>query len=284
MTQHIPVLAKEILEGLQLKPGMTVIDGTVGLGGHASLMLEQIAPDGKLIGFDRDTRNLELATERLREFGERVTLVHASFADIRNHVTRAQAVLLDLGFSSVHVDDPARGFSFMNDGPLDMRYDIQQSLTAEEVVNSWSREELATLFRQLGEEPKAAIIAKAIFEARRRDRITSTKQLAEVIEEVVARRGKIHPATKVFQALRMIVNDELGELAKGLEAAREVLTPGGRLAVISFHSLEDRQVKLWLKEQKGLLSITKKPIVPGRDEVEDNPRARSAKLRLAERR
>lgn len=283
MPQHIPVLAQEILDLLQLKPGMTVVDGTVGLGGHAKLMLEQIGPTGKLIGFDRDARNLALAADNLRAFGKQVTLVNESFAQMQQHVQQADAVLLDLGFSSVHVDDATRGFSFMADGPLDMRYDQRQTLTAEAIVNGWSREELATLFRRYGEEPKAIFIAKAIFEVRRKHRLTRTSELAELVESVVPRRGKTHPATKVFQALRIAVNDELGEVTKGLIAAGEVLKPGGRLAVISFHSLEDRTVKTWLKEQKTFLSLTKKPVVATRAEILTNPRSRSAKLRVAER-
>lgn len=171
----------------------------------------------------------------------------------------------------------------MSDGPLDMRYDQRQDLTAEVIVNGWSREDLATLFRRYGEEPKAIFIAKAITEARRKQRFTRTSELAELIETVVHRRGKTHPATKVFQALRIAVNDELGEVTKGLTAASEVLVPGGRLAVISFHSLEDRTVKTWLKEQKRFLSLTKKPVVPTRAEILLNPRARSAKLRVAAR-
>ncbi len=284
MTQHIPVLAKEILDQLQLKPGMTVVDGTVGLGGHAALMLQQIGPNGKLIGFDRDARNLALAKDNLKQFSSQVTLVNDSFAHMSEHVAQADAILLDLGFSSVHVDDPTRGFSFMTDGPLDMRYDQRQTLTAEAIVNSWSRDELATLFRRYGEEPRAVQIAKAIFEARREQRITTTGQLADIVSAVVPRRGKTHPATKVFQALRIAVNDELGEVEKGLAAVVNVLKPGGRLAVISFHSLEDRTVKLWLKKQETFVSLSKKPIVPTRAEVISNPRARSAKLRVAERR
>lgn len=281
--QHIPVLAQEILDLLQLKPGMTVVDGTVGLGGHAKLMLEQIGPSGKLIGFDRDASNLALAAENLRAFGQQVTLINESFAQLSAHVAQADAILLDLGFSSVHVDDPTRGFSFMSDGPLDMRYDQRQTVTAEAIVNSWSRDELARIFRQYGEEPKSIFIAKAIFERRRKERITRTSELAELVESVIPRRGKTHPATKVFQALRIAVNDELGEVTKGLAAASEVLKPGGRIAVISFHSLEDRTVKTWLKEQKIFLSLTKKPVVPARPEILRNPRARSAKLRVAER-
>jgi 16S rRNA (cytosine1402-N4)-methyltransferase len=196
---------------------------------------------------------------------------------------QADGILLDLGFSSVHVDAAERGFSFQNNGPLDMRYDVQGGMTAEDIVNGWSKDELATLFRRLGEEPAAHRIAKAIFDARRTQRITTTVQLADIVSAVVPRRGKTHPATKTFQALRLAVNDELGEVERGLAAAQATLKPGGILAVITFHSLEDRLVKHWLKDAEAFEVLSKKPIVPGRPEILSNPRARSAKLRLARR-
>lgn len=284
MQEHIPVLAKEVIEGLDLKPGQTIIDGTLGLGGHAAMILETTAPSGQLIGIDRDDRNLELAKQRLAKYGDRVRYVNSSFSAMNTLGVLADGVLLDLGFSSVHVDAPERGFSFQNEGPLDMRYDTRGELTAEDIVNGWSKDELATLFRRLGEEPAAHGIAKAIFDARRMQRITTTTQLADIISAVVPRRGKTHPATKTFQALRLAVNDELGEVEKGLEAAQVALKPGGILAVITFHSLEDRLVKHWLKNAAAFETLSKKPIVPGRDEILNNPRARSAKLRLAKRR
>lgn len=282
--QHIPVLAKEVLEGLMLRPGARVLDGTVGLGGHAALMLEATSPDGTLVGFDRDARNLAAARENLSLFGNRVELINDSFGNLAGHSVGAfDAELFDLGFSSVHVDDASRGFSFQNDGPLDMRYDTRQELTAEEVVNSWSRDELTTIFRRYGEESMSPQAAKAIFEARRNDRITSTGQLADIISAVIPRRGKAHPATRVFQALRIVVNDELGEVERGLRAAIEALKPGGRIAVITFHSLEDRLVKNLLREYTNLAIITKKPLAATREEAKANPRARSAKLRIAEK-
>lgn len=283
MDLHIPVLATEVIAGLDLKPGVTIIDGTLGLGGHTALILERTAPDGVVIGIDRDARNLELARERLAKYGDRVRYVHSSFSAMNTLGVEADGVLLDLGFSSVHVDTPERGFSFQNDGPLDMRYDTQGELTAEDIVNGWSKDDLATILRRFGEEPAAHRIAKAIFDARREKRITSTLQLAEIILAVIPRRGKAHPATKTFQALRLVVNDELGEVEKGLQAAQEVLKPGGVLAVITFHSLEDRLVKHWLKDHAEFESLSKKPIAPGRAEVISNPRSRSAKLRLAKR-
>lgn len=284
MTQHIPVLAAEVISGLDLAPGKTIIDGTLGLGGHAALILDQLGPTGQLIGIDRDVRNLELAKDRLANYGDQVRYVHSSFSAMNTLGVKADGILLDLGFSSVHVDAPERGFSFQNDGPLDMRYDTNGELTAETIVNGWSKDELAELLRRLGEEPQARRIANAIFDARRAKRITSTVQLADIVSAVVPRRGKTHPATKTFQALRLAVNDELGEVKKGLEAAAMTLKPGGILAVITFHSLEDRLVKHWLKNSTEFEVLAKKPIVPARSEILSNPRSRSAKLRLARRR
>ena len=249
----------------------------------AALILDATAPDGKLIGIDRDDRNLETAKQNLAKYGDRVRYVHSSFSAMNTLGVQADGVLLDLGFSSVHVDDPMRGFSFQTEGPLDMRYDVQGELTAEAIVNSWSKDELATLFRRLGEEPAAHRIAKAIFDARRVKRITTTLQLADIVSAVVPRRGKMQPATRTFQALRLAVNDELGEIERGLVAAQAALKPGGILAVITFHSLEDRLVKHWLKDSEAFESLSKKPVVPGRPEILSNPRARSAKLRLAKR-
>ena len=281
---HIPVLAKEVIEHLALKPGGRVLDGTVGLGGHAAMMLHATSPDGTLVGFDRDARNLAVARENLSLFGNRVELINDSFGNLAEHAVHAfDAELFDLGFSSVHVDDASRGFSFQHDGPLDMRYDTRQELTAEEVVNSFSRDELAAIFRRYGEEPMAPKVAKAIFEARREQRITTTLQLADIISAVIPRRGKMHPATRVFQALRIVVNDELGEVERGLASAVSALRPGGRIGVISFHSLEDRLVKNFFRERSDVTIITKKPLVAAREEAKANPRSRSAKLRIAEK-
>lgn len=282
--QHIPVLANEVMDGLALKPGARVLDGTVGLGGHARLILEATAPDGELVALDRDHRNLATARENLAAFHYRVTFIHDSFGNIAEHpVGMFDGALLDLGFSSVHVDDARRGFSFMHDGPLDMRYDVKQELTAADIVNSWSRDDLATIFRRYGEEPRAPIVAKAIFEARRANRISTTGELATIISSVIPRTGKTHPATRVFQALRIVVNDELGEVEKGLAGIASVLNSGGRFAIITFHSLEDRLVKVWCKERSDLKPITKKPIVASREEQRTNPRSRSAKLRIVEK-
>lgn len=284
MEGHTPVLAKEVLDGLNLTPGATVIDCTVGLGGHAKLVLEKTDPDGSLIGFDRDARNLERAQEVLLSYTKRVRLIHDSFAHIDLHELPAvDGILFDLGFSSVHVDDASRGFSFQKDGPLDMRYDTTQEITAATIVNNWSPDELSDLFRVYGEEIRAHDIAKAITHARRKERFESTLQLAKLISRVSPRRGKIHPATKVFQALRMEVNDELGQVQLGLEKAVELLKPEGRLCVITFHSLEDRLVKQFIQNNEQLTRISKKPIRAAWEEQRKNPRARSAKLRIAQK-
>jgi len=280
---HIPVLAKEVLEGLALKPGEVVIDGTLGGGGHAALMLKATAPSGRLIGFDRDARNLEIACDGMKGSSDRVTYVHDSFGNMASHVEKADAILLDLGFSSMHVDDASRGFSFMKDGPLDMRYDVSKGETAADIVNGSPREEIAAMLRIYGEEPFANQIAKAITDQRKKKKFETTLELANFIASLSKGRGKIHPATKTFQALRIAVNDELGELERGLKAAEQVLTPGGRIAVITFHSLEDRMVKQFFRDSKVLKGTTKKPIEGSEEEIHSNPRSRSAKLRIAVR-
>lgn len=277
---HIPVMINEVLTGLDLHPGDTILDGTVGLGGHAALILERTAPEGELIAVDRDARNLATAQENLRSFGDRVTFVRASYADMAAHAHDIDGILLDLGFSSVHVDDASRGFSFLHDGPLDMRYDTSKGETAADIVNGATKEELAEMFRIYGEESFAGRIAGAIVAQRRTKKFATTGELAQMIEAMFARRGKAHPATKVFQALRIAVNDELGELKRGLEAAVQTLKPGGRLVIITFHSLEDRIVKQFLKNNEQL-EAQKKAIKPTREETVSNPRARSAKVRVA---
>lgn len=281
---HIPVMANEVLTGLALQAGMRVLDGTVGLGGHAKLMLDATSPNGELVAFDRDDRNLSVAKDVCAEFGDRARFIHDSFANVDQHdVGTFDAMLFDLGFSSVHVDDASRGFSFMNDGPLDMRYDTRQELTAATIVNTWVVEDLATIFRRFGEDPRARIIAKAIVDARREMRITDTHQLAAIVASVVPRQGKIHPATKTFQALRIVVNDELGEVERGLASALALLKPGGRCAVLTFHSLEDRIVKVLFKNSVGFTPVTKRPAVATATEMLENPRARSAKLRIVQK-
>lgn len=291
MSTHIPVLLSEVIHHLQPEPNKSFIDGTVGQGGHAQALLEHVLPGGRqkvLLAIDRDKRNLDVAKKRLARFKDAVVFVNDSFANIKHQAFvhgfhEVDGILLDLGFSSAHVDDPERGFSFQSDGPLDMRYDTSQSLTAAKIVNEWDEPELARIFRQYGEEKQAGKIVKAIVEQRQRHLFERTIELAKCVEGVVPRRGKIHPATRVFQALRIAVNDELGQLRKALPYCVDLLNLGGRLAIISFHSLEDRMVKAFMKERVDLRVITKHVITASEAEVRSNPRARSAKLRVAEK-
>ncbi len=285
---HQPVLLTEVIENLKPEPNDFLIDGTVGLGGHAQALLARVFPGGRLLGIDRDAKNLETARERLSGFGDAVVLVRDSYSHAKTHAAhhgfdRVNGILLDLGFSSVHVDDPTRGFSFVNDGPLDMRFDQSQMLTAEVIVNEWSQEELARVFRLYGEEPKAAQAAEAIVECRKVARIETTASLVECLSKALRRQGRTHGATRVFQALRITVNDELGELERALPDFVDLLVPGGRIAIISFHSLEDRLVKRFLKSRADLSLVNKHVITPSQEEVRKNPRARSAKLRVAEK-
>ncbi len=274
----------EVLLHLKLGSDSRVVDATVGLGGHAEAVLER-APDGKLVGLDRDAASLKLAGEHLARFGDRVTLVQANLADLDRVLpdgfAPVDAVLMDLGYSSWQLAE--RGFSFQTDAPLDLRMDVRSGESAAEVVARWPERELADLIYTYGEEHASRRIAGAIVTARREAPIDTTTRLAEVISTAIPRRGRLHPATKTFQALRVAVNDELGSLERGLAAAERVLAPGGRLAVISFESLSDRIVKRHFKESARLTVITKKVVRPSRDEVRANPRARSAKLRVAER-
>ncbi|HBL39851.1 TPA: 16S rRNA (cytosine(1402)-N(4))-methyltransferase [Candidatus Uhrbacteria bacterium] len=288
---HQPVLLKEVLDGLNLHPGDTVIDGTVGIGGHAAAVWQRIAPDGRLLAIDRDEQNLKLARERLSPFGGRIAFAQGSYADVKklayeHAISSARGILLDLGYASSHVEDPARGFSFQNEGPLDMRYDVSQELTADTLVNLGTQDELADIFRRYGEERQARKIAQAIYTARRKEQFKTTTQLADFIAGLMPRRGRIHPATKIFQALRIVVNDELGELERALPELVDMLEGGGRLAVISFHSLEDRLVKQFIKKQAETgagENLTKRVITPSKEEVRSNPRARSAKIRIFEK-
>lgn len=282
-------MLNEVIEHLKPEQKERFIDGTVGQGGHAKAILAHALPGASLLGFDRDPRNLDTARERLVEFGDRVTLVNDSYANAKEHAYafgfhKVDAILLDLGFASSQIDDPLRGFSFMHEGPLDMRFDPNQELTAETIVNEWSEDELAKIFRQYGEERNARQIAQHLIEARKQQRIMTTADLAELVASLIPRRGKIHPATKVFQALRIAVNDELGQLERALPVLVELLAPKGRLAIISFHSLEDRIVKKFFEKQKGKLkTITKGVVTPTEEEIKQNPRSRSSKLRVAEK-
>lgn len=285
---HQPVLLSEVISYLKPEPNDLLIDGTVGLGGHAEVLLARVLPGGRLLGIDRDANNLEIARERLSRFGDNVVLVHDSYANAKSHAAHhgfdsVNGILLDLGFSSVHVDDPTRGFSFAHDGPLDMRYDQSQTLTVEVIVNEWSQDELARIFRQLGEDPRARQAAEAIVVCRKDKRIETTAQLVQCLASALPRQGRTHGATRMFQALRIAVNDELGELERALPDLVDLLAPGGRIAIISFHSLEDRLVKQFLKSRTDLHLVNKHVITPSQEEVRKNPRARSAKLRVAEK-
>jgi 16S rRNA (cytosine1402-N4)-methyltransferase len=301
---HQPVLYHEVLEALRPRPGARYLDGTVGLGGHARGILLASSPSGKLVGLDVDSQALEVANERLAEFADRVILRDGSYGEMAQHLgaigwAHVDGILLDLGASSLQFDNPERGFSFQKEGPLDMRFDTSSSLKADEMVNTWLEPDLADILFRYGEEPKSRQIARAIVKARP---LHSTVQLAEVVAKAIGgRRGSIHPATRSFQALRIAVNDELGTLEAALPQAVSALEPGGRLAVISFHSLEDRTVKLFFRQESrdcicppgqivctcghkaSITEITRKPIRPAETEVESNPRARSARLRVAEK-
>jgi len=290
---HIPVLLDEIIELLQPSPGDIVVDATLGAGGHAQVLLERISPNGTLIGFDRDPDAIKVASQNLssRKSNSLLVTVSSSFAVLGDQLKsrgyrRVDAVLFDLGLSSLQLE-AGRGFSFLESAPLDMRFDPKGDLTAEEIVNSYSKERLADILWQFGEERASRRIAQAIYDERRQGRITDTQALAEIVAVAKGgRRGKTHPATQTFQALRIAVNEELGEIARALPQALDVLSPGGRLAVISFHSLEDRIVKNlfrnWARAGEVRL-MTKKPIVAERSEILQNPRSRSAKLRVIEK-
>lgn len=285
----------EVLEILGPRRGGLYCDGTVGGGGHAEALLAASAPDGVLLGVDRDAEALALAAERLRPFGERARLVQGDYRDLPALVRAAalgpfDGILLDLGVSSLQLADPARGFSFAQEGPLDMRMDrAGGGPTAAGLLRRLPQPELEAILREYGEERWAGRIARALVTARARRPITTTTELASLVARAIPRRAwppRIHPATRTFQALRIAVNRELEGLAEGLEAAASLLAPGGRLAVISFHSLEDRAVKTTFRRlaARGAVRIlTRKPVTPGATEVAANPRARSAKLRAIQR-
>ena len=307
MTYHTPVLLKEVVNRLQPRRGGVYVDCTVGGGGHAREILRACGPEGQLIGLDWDEEAIAASRERLSEFGARVQLVRANYVELERvlmslGVTVVDGVLFDLGVSSRQFDEPGRGFSVLRDGSLDMRMSRQLGATARDILRAASLEELAKIFRVYGEEKRSRAIARKIVTERERIPLQSTTDLTRLVEQVVGpRRGGIHPATKVFQALRIAVNNELDNLHQGLEVATRFLQSGARIAVISFHSLEDRIVKQFFVEKSSgcicppdlpvcacgrketLQIVTKKPVTPGRTEVGANPRARSAKLRVAEK-
>ncbi len=304
---HRPGMVEAVLELLVPRPGGRYVDGTVGEGGHARAVLEASAPSGKLLGIDRDPALVARASRRLARYGERVMLHRGDYRNLRQHLTDAHwtsvdGVLLDLGLSSYHLETPERGFSFTHDGPLDMRFDPAQPLTAREVVNTWAVKDLAALFREHGEGREAFRIARAIGQARTVKPLERTGELSDLIVSAKgAGAGDVHPATRVFQALRCAVNEELSGLGEALEAAVGCLVAGGRLVVIAFHSLEDRIVKETIRSlergcvcppklpvcrcgrKPSVVRLVKRPRRPLAEEVAANPRARSARLRACEK-
>ena len=305
---HKPVLLAECIEALHIRPEGIYVDGTLGRAGHSLEIVKRLTT-GRLIGIDRDETAIAAAQERLADYADRVTLVHSNFDRIGDilaelHIDGADGMLFDLGVSSPQLDDAERGFSYMHDAPLDMRMDRSAYLTAREVVNGWSYEELRRILFEYGEERYAPAIARRIVQTREQRPIETTLELVEVIKSAMppaALREKQHPAKRSFQAIRIAVNGELDALPPMLEAATEHLNPGGRLAVISFHSLEDRIIKKTMQElatgctcppefpvcvcgkKPKLRLVSRKPIVSGAEELAHNPRARSAKLRVAEK-
>jgi 16S rRNA (cytosine1402-N4)-methyltransferase len=301
---HEPVLYQEIIHALQPHAGGRYVDGTLGAGGHARGIMEASAPDGQLLGLDVDPQALALARKNLAPYEKRIHLAQASYTSLSTQLAQlgweaVDGILLDLGASSMQFDTPERGFSFLQDAPLDMRFGPHTPQTAADLVNTYSERELADLIYRYGEERDSRKIARAIVRARP---IHTTRELVAVIESISPRRGdRIHPATRTFQALRIAVNEELSSIEEVLPQAVAALSPGGRLAVISFHSLEDRLVKDFFRKQSrdllnppyeriyeverkaALKEVNRKPITPSEDEIKRNPRARSAKLRIVEK-
>lgn len=283
---HIPVLLEEVLQNLVSVEDGQFVDATLGGGGHTYRLLEKYKQI-RVIGIDADEVALTIAEEALREFKDRITLVRGNFKNVKEilqgiGVSSIDGILFDLG-TSTHQIMGKRGFSFNDDEALDMRMDIREELTAYDIVNSYRVDDLATVLFEYGEEEKSRRIARAIVEARKKKPIETAKELADIVARAKWRRGRIHPATKTFQAIRIETNHELESLKKGIESAVEVLTPGGRIAVISFHSLEDRMMKEFFRNSPALKILTKKPLRPERKEILTNPRSRSAKLRIAEK-
>ena len=307
--QHKSVLLQECIDALNIRPDGIYLDGTLGGAGHSSQIARRLTEGGRLIGVDRDRTALAAAKERLAPYADRVTLVHSNFAEIDAildslGIPAVDGMLFDLGVSSPQLDDASRGFSYMADAPLDMRMDKDDALTAGEVVNTWPQGELRRILYDFGEERHAPRIAAAICRAREKAPVETTLELVDIIRSAMpaqALREKQHPAKRSFQAIRIAVNDELGAVSRMMQAAVGRLNPGGRLAVITFHSLEDRIVKSEMQQaargctcppefpvcicgKKPLVKlVTRKPIVSGPAELEENPRARSAKLRVAEK-
>ena len=306
--KHVSVLLHECIENLNIKPDGIYLDGTLGLGGHSYEIASRLTT-GRLICIDRDTTAIERSRRRLAAFADKIDFVHANFSEAASVIdslglSGVDGMLFDLGVSSPQLDEAERGFSYMNDAPLDMRMDGEEKLRAFDVVNTWSEDSLNRIFWDYGEERYARRISAAILEHRENKPIETTLELVDIIKSAMpaaALREKQHPAKRCFQAIRIAVNDELGSIQDMLDTAPDKLNPGGRLCIISFHSLEDRIVKTGIaKRENGctcpreapictcgfvqtLKSVTRKPILPGDEEIENNPRSRSAKLRVAER-
>ncbi|MDD3088406.1 MAG: 16S rRNA (cytosine(1402)-N(4))-methyltransferase RsmH [Candidatus Omnitrophica bacterium] len=291
---HFPVMLKECLDGLSLVPGDVVLDATAGGGGHSEAILEKISPGGHLIAIDRDPEAAQRVKERLEGAGSEVVVVNDNFRNVDAvleslGIEGVDGALFDLGVSSFQVDDAQKGFSFIREGPLDMRFDPGKGIPAADVVNTFRQEELADIIFEYGEERHSRRIAAAICDARRRTRISTTKDLAEIVARAAGARYKryrLHPAARTFQALRIFVNDELDSVEDGVKKALSLLNHSGRICVISFHSLEDRIIKNIFRDasKEGLVKlVNKKPLVPAEEEMVLNPRSRSAKLRVAER-
>jgi 16S rRNA (cytosine1402-N4)-methyltransferase len=282
---HVSVLFQEVIRYLAPRDGGRYIDATLGAGGHAAGILQASAPAGRLLGLDADPAAVAIAVANLAAYGERAVLVHSNFERLRavaaaNGFLPADGIVIDLGLSSMQLADATRGFSFQSDGALDMRFSPDEPTTAANLVNSLDENALADLIFEYGEERASRRLARAIVDARP---IDTAAQLANVIERAVGRRGRIHPATRTFQALRIAVNRETDVLKSALPQIVEVLAPHGRVVIISFHSLEDRLVKNFFRESERLQVLTKHPVRPTHDEIVTNPRSRSAKLRVAER-
>lgn len=280
---HTPVLFQAVLEYLAPRPGGRYIDGTVGAGGHTSGIAAASASSGRVLGLDADPQALVVAAANLAGWGDRVVLRHSNYRELRrvaqeNGFVPADGIVLDLGLSSMQLADPVRGFSFTSPGPLDMRFNPDEAETAADLANTLPENELADLIFRYGEEHASRRIARAIVNARP---LTIASELADVIERAVGRRGRVHPATRTFQALRIAVNHELESLEAVLPQLADVLAPQGRVAIITFHSLEDRIVKMYFRQSRELRVLTKHPVRPSRQEIVANPRSRSAKLRAA---
>lgn len=290
VTKHIPVMTTEVIEGLQVRQGEWYVDATLGGGGHTKAIL---GAGGNVLAIDRDVDAISRMNEYLNKHkneADRVILVSDTYASLagvlyQNDIREIAGCVFDLGLSSDQLEIPERGFSFMHDGPLDMRMDQRLPVKAQDLVNALEKSELVRLFRIYGDVSNAPRIADYIINARKESLIMTTAELSKVVERAVGKRysKNIHPATQVFQALRIAVNDELHQLERGLEAAFDAVSKGGRIVVISFHSLEDRIVKNYFNQQSGIKVITKKPITSSQEEVNQNPRSRSAKLRIGER-